>query len=360
MKYKIIAPSLFIIASFVCVNGANAQSFGSFTSAQSAQNKANIEGNRVTTIIYDTPIKAPPIEQEKQSEAPKTIETKQVLPPQPEILPQQITIIEKPVENSNPKISNEIKPIGHGIVNSTNSQTEVKKRSLFPFGKKDRASKKNIFVKSEKPPLRAHENTSPEYMANRGPVKAIYQDTKNAIIHDAPQALANNLPWVDKDRKNQPTDVVLKNVTDKLARANASDPEWVKPARDQLFELSRKLETLPNAPQYKEEYQEQQSQQDPNSRAFKPRPVWPGSKISYEPQNRPITITSDGVEGNNPKLLIAQNMEMPQEAAKNLPINDEIEKPKPEKKATKPVKRVKTGSSKKSAAKCSCSLRAHK
>ncbi len=355
MKYQKLAPSFLIFAFFMSANYANAQSFGSFTTSQTVQNKANIEGNRVTTIIYDTPIKAPPIVHE---------DAKAVVKPEmvkiPEILPQQIVIIEKPIAVENPINTNIIKPVGLSDNAIIMKPSEEKKRSLFPFGKKDKAKQSKILVKSDKQPLRAHENKTPEYMANRGPIKAIYQDTKTAIIHDAPQALANTLPWVDKDRKNQPTDVVLKNVSDKLARANAADPEWVKPARDQLFELSRKLETLPNAPQYKEEYQEQQMPQDPNSRAFKPRPVWPGSKIAYEPQNRPITITSDGVEGNNPKLLIAQNMENIQEPPKVAPITEEDEKPQSEKKKSKPVKRVKAGSAKKSAARCSCSLRAHK
>lgn len=354
MKYQKLAPSFLIIAFLMSANGANAQSFGSFTTAQTEQNKANIEGNRVTTIIYDTPIKAPPI-----APAPQVI-SKSENATRDEILPQQITIVEKPIAINNPINTNNISPLGHNDKIIASKPVEEKKRSLFPFGKKDKTKQRQILVKSEKPPLRAHVNTSPEYMANRGPIKAIYQDTKTAIIHDAPQALANNLPWVDKDRKNQPTDVVLKNVSDKLARANAADPEWVKPAREQLFELSRKLDTLPNAPQYKEEYQAQEMQQDPNSRAFKPRPVWPGAKISYEPQNRPITITSDGVEGSNPRLLIAQNMENMQEAPKASPIIEDDEKPKAEKKTTKPVKRVKVGSTKKSAAKCSCSLRAHK
>lgn len=133
----------------------------------------------------------------------------------------------------------------------------------------------------------------------RGPIKAIYQDTKTAILKDAPIALADALPWVDKDKKNKNYEIVLKEVADSLNRAQKSDPEWILPAKDELFELHRKLNDMPAAPQLKEEYQIASNAVDVMSedRPFKKRPVWPGAKSNTEVSVRPVTITNEGLDG---------------------------------------------------------------
>lgn len=141
-------------------------------------------------------------------------------------------------------------------------------------------------------------SATPKTNKPRGPIKAIYQDTKTAIVKDIPIAIADALPWVDKDKKNKDYEIVLKQVADSLNRAKMSDPEWVLPAKDELFELYRKLEELPQAPQLKEEYQmaAKYENQSLDERPFKKRPIWPGAKANVEVSVRPISVTNTGLD----------------------------------------------------------------
>ena len=130
---------------------------------------------------------------------------------------------------------------------------------------------------------------TPEEYAVRGPLKAIYQDTKSAIAHDVPQALANSMPWVDTNRKQENFESVLDRVTDNLNRASAADPEWAYSAQGEIRELARKLDTLPNPPQYRSEmlysnYDPKQDEVASDSNYVK-RPVWPGANSSTSNKN---------------------------------------------------------------------------
>lgn len=145
----------------------------------------------------------------------------------------------------------------------------------------------------------------------RGPFKAIYQDTKTAIIKDIPVAIADALPWVDKDKKNKDYEIVLKQVADSLNRAKTADPEWVLPAKDELFELYKKLEEMPAPPQIKEEYQFSAKSETANidERPFKKRPIWPGAKTNVEVSVRPISITNNGLDDQFNHYTNEENLE---------------------------------------------------
>lgn len=135
----------------------------------------------------------------------------------------------------------------------------------------------------------------------RGPIRAIVQDTRTAIIHDAPQALADILPWVDNTRKQEPFESVLARVSDNLERANASDPAWALPAQNEIRDLATRLDRLPAPPQYHAEiYPQQQpvsaNSPDSNPRPFHARPIWPGARPVSEQQIRPTTVISSGNE----------------------------------------------------------------
>lgn len=131
----------------------------------------------------------------------------------------------------------------------------------------------------------------------RGPMKAIVQDSSRALRRDVPQAIADTLPWVDSARKQEPFDNVLARVSDNLARANASDPEWAIPAQSEIRELATRLDRLSTPPQYVSEYQEPIIEQKPTdvrtARPFYARPIWPGARAASEGQIRPVAIVSN-------------------------------------------------------------------
>lgn len=164
----------------------------------------------------------------------------------------------------------------------------------------------------------------------RGPFKAIYEDTKTAIKRDVPQALADSLPWVDANRKQEPFENVLERVSDNLARANVTDPEWALPAQSEIRELAVKLDRLSNPPQIASDFNYASPNSMPNNtRAFRPRPVWPGAQASLnETQIRPATLTTNGVDEFGGRALINYS--------ENTNISDEpLEKMAP---STKPKK----------------------
>lgn len=156
----------------------------------------------------------------------------------------------------------------------------------------------------------------------RGPFKAIYEDTKTAIKRDVPQALADSLPWVDANRKQEPFENVLERVSDNLARANVTDPEWALPAQSEIRELAVKLDRLSNPPQIASDFNYAAPYSNPNNtRAFRPRPVWPGAQTSLnETQIRPATLTTSGVDEFGGRALIshAENTIVSEEVAETM------------------------------------------
>lgn len=139
---------------------------------------------------------------------------------------------------------------------------------------------------------------SREEYAVRGPIKAIYQDTKSAIANDVPQALADHLPWVDTNRKQENFESVLDRVADNLQRAKAADPEWAYAAQNEIRELAQKLDKLPAPPQYREEtiYKNY----DPTREEiavyddYHKRPVWNGANASgAEKPQKPVALKSN-------------------------------------------------------------------
>jgi hypothetical protein len=146
----------------------------------------------------------------------------------------------------------------------------------------------------------------------RGPFRRIFEDTRDAVRHDLPEALADSLPWVDRERKDVPFEAVLGRVSDELARADAADPEWAMAAEDELRELAARLDTLsapPPMPQSGEPLSgssaagataSAQASGLQQGRPFRPRPVWPGATVTSEPQRRPATLTTSGLEESGP------------------------------------------------------------
>jgi hypothetical protein len=196
-------------------------------------------------------------------------------------------------------------------------------------------------------------------LEKRGPIAAIYQDTKTAIVKDVPQNVADVLPWVDKERKNQNYDKTLAIVADSLSRANQSDKEWAKPIANDLAQLARKIETLPNPPQYQEEIRPTRLQnQYSEERDYQARPIWQKTAQNQEVGKRPIRLTNEGVDDIYDRGLI--DISANEEAN---PVANVVEKAPHNSK--KPVKKlVKKHTTKriasKASQKCLCTLRSHK
>lgn len=154
----------------------------------------------------------------------------------------------------------------------------------------------------------------------RRPMQRILQDTGTSIVHDVPDALADALPWVDRDRKNEPFESVLQRVADDLNRASQSDPEWALGAQREIRRLSEKLDRFPSPPPLREERGEQASEEVPldqmtaNGRPFRPRPIWPGASGRPEAQVRPATVvtitgTQDGPRAPGVRAVYVPNAE---------------------------------------------------
>lgn len=146
------------------------------------------------------------------------------------------------------------------------------------------------YFKKPQPDAASPQATNPQ--RQRGPWRAIYEDTKSAIKNDLPQALADSLPWVDYERKQIPFDIVLNKVADGLNRASKEDPEWAINLKPELMDLARKMDAMPSPPQYKAEYAATEIKDEIAAKSFKKRPVWPGAKITDEEQIRPFALTS--------------------------------------------------------------------
>lgn len=128
----------------------------------------------------------------------------------------------------------------------------------------------------------------------RGPFTRIWQDSQRLVVRDAPEALANALPWVDRDRKDEPLDVVLGRVAGELSRADAADPEWALGAERELRALDARLQRLPEPPPAQPVVMvpAEPVPAGPDARPFQPRPVWPGAGVTSEPQRRPTALGS--------------------------------------------------------------------
>jgi hypothetical protein len=129
--------------------------------------------------------------------------------------------------------------------------------------------------------------------------RRIFEDSRTGLVYDMPEALADALPWVDRDRKNEPFESVLARVADDLNRAALRDPEWALGAQREIRRLSKRLDLfpepppLPNAPALESEEQEQSGILDISVRPFRPRPIWPGASGRPESQVRPVTIFTE-------------------------------------------------------------------
>ena len=134
----------------------------------------------------------------------------------------------------------------------------------------------------------------------------IWRDSKTGLLHDAPEALADALPWVDKSQKAEPIQQVLNQVVDDLNRAAAQDPEWVNPAERELRELSKRLSTLsapPPLPPKAASFGDGMSpsfEEISTGRRFRPRPIWPGATVTAEVQSRPATVVTDTALDDGP------------------------------------------------------------
>jgi hypothetical protein len=144
----------------------------------------------------------------------------------------------------------------------------------------------------------------------RGPWTRIYQDSRRAVGRDLPEALADSLPWVDRDRKDETLDEVLNRVSGELLRAREHDPEWALAAERELRALDARLDRMPEPPAAAGGVVEMDRAGttmtstvtiDPRTvRPFRPRPVWPGAVATAEPQVRPTTLTTHGIEDTGP------------------------------------------------------------
>ena len=171
------------------------------------------------------------------------------------------------------------------------------KSKIVGGGIADVAKHKTTNFKQDWDELNRRPQTREEF-ATRGPIKAIYQDTKSAIANDVPQALADHLPWVDTNRKQENFESVLDRVSDNLQRASAADPEWAYPAQSEIRELAQKLDKLPSPPQYREEtvYKEYDPRHEDitTSTGYHKRPVWGGaSASSTEQPQKPIALKNN-------------------------------------------------------------------
>jgi hypothetical protein len=153
------------------------------------------------------------------------------------------------------------------------------------------------------PPYQYVSETSalPQLREPRGPWTRIYQDSRRAVVRDLPEALADSLPWVDRDRKDESLDEVLARVSDELTRARISDPEWANAAERELRALDARLDRMPEPPpETAGSIGHMAEPANRHARPFRPRPVWPGAQATSEPQVRPATLTTFGIEDTGP------------------------------------------------------------
>jgi hypothetical protein len=138
---------------------------------------------------------------------------------------------------------------------------------------------------------------------NRSPIRRIVQDTGRGLVRDLPEAVADALPWVDRDAKNEPFGDVLDRVADDLHRAALGDPAWALPAQREIRALSKRLDRLaepPPLPQAAGDGQADAMLGGSDDRPFRPRPIWPGASGRPEAQVRPVTLTTTSGQQGGP------------------------------------------------------------
>ena len=153
-------------------------------------------------------------------------------------------------------------------------------------------------------PLRARNHTandiapqSPVEPQNRGPLKAIYQDSRTALFEGLPNRIASGLPWVNHGNRGEPFESVLARVTTDLQSASAANPEWALPAQNEIRRLAMQLDRLPAPPTYAgAQNPTDDAPPTASNRPFRPRPIWPGASANIEAQTRPTSLTTTGVD----------------------------------------------------------------
>jgi hypothetical protein len=136
-----------------------------------------------------------------------------------------------------------------------------------------------------------------------GPFKRVWRDTKRSVLQDIPEAFADALPWVDRGEKDEPIEQVLARVATDLSRAAAQDPEWINPAESELRELSQRLAALAEPPVNGMAGLGVAPipEQAVANRAFRPRPIWPGSSGRPEMQSRPNALVTGSTQEQGPE-----------------------------------------------------------
>jgi hypothetical protein len=147
---------------------------------------------------------------------------------------------------------------------------------------------------------------SPATRAYRGPLRRILQDTGRGIVRDVPEGIADALPWVDRDTKNEPFEAVLDRVASDLHRAAHQDPEWALGAQREIRSLSKKLDRFSEPPPLQAIADQGQTVAgqvfvETNGRPFRPRPIWPGASGRPETQVRPVTVVTQTGTQNGPQ-----------------------------------------------------------
>jgi hypothetical protein len=138
----------------------------------------------------------------------------------------------------------------------------------------------------------------------RPPLRRILQDTGRGIVRDIPEGIADALPWVDRDAKNEPFEAVLDRVASDLHRAAHQDPEWALGAQREIRSLSKKLDRFSEPPPLQEMADQGTTEQvfvETNGRPFRPRPIWPGASGRPEAQVRPVTVVTQTGTQNGPQ-----------------------------------------------------------
>jgi hypothetical protein len=124
-------------------------------------------------------------------------------------------------------------------------------------------------------------------------------------VRDIPQALADAIPWVDRNRKDEPFNAVLARTADELSRAAAQDPEWALPAEDEIRELAQRLSLLTAPPPAQTAFIDESRPirpGGPETRPFRSRPIWPGTSGRPEPQSRPLALVTSSPEEEGPRV----------------------------------------------------------
>ena len=162
----------------------------------------------------------------------------------------------------------------------------------------------NVSNGNNSPAVSVFQTPQPSFRPYRRPLRRIWEDTRTGLTQDLPEAIADALPWVDRDAKNEPFDRVLDRVSDDLHRAVRADPAWALPAHREIRALSKRLDALSAPPplQANTNAEVEESVADTlDDRPFRPRPIWPGASGRPEEQIRPATLTTIAQQQDGPR-----------------------------------------------------------